>query len=122
VAGGLPISGHSPGGKSRWTFPAIPFGRAAQLGLNCNNLTRGGYSVASVDVGGWDTREGQQGQFQNKVQRLSSALGAFWNGIAAYQPRVTVVAFSEFGRRLRANKSGGTDHGRGGVMIVMGVA
>ncbi|MGO9485250.1 MAG: DUF1501 domain-containing protein [Rhodomicrobium sp.] len=79
-----------------------------------------GLTVASVDVGGWDTHEGQQGRFQNNVQRLSSALGAFWNDIAAYQGRVTVVAFSEFGRRLRSNKSGGTDHGRGGVMIVMG--
>jgi uncharacterized protein (DUF1501 family) len=79
-----------------------------------------GLTVASVDAGGWDTHEGQQGRFQNNVQHLSSALGAFWNDIAAYQSRVTVVAFSEFGRRLRANKSGGTDHGRGGVMIVMG--
>ncbi len=79
-----------------------------------------GLLAASVDVGGWDTHEGQQGRFQNNVQRLSSGLGAFWNDIAAYHDRITLVAYSEFGRRLRANKSGGTDHGRGGVMIVMG--
>ena len=52
-------------------------------------------TVASADAGGWDTHEGQQGHFQNNVQRLSAALGAFWNDIAAYQGRVTVVAFSE---------------------------
>jgi uncharacterized protein (DUF1501 family) len=79
-----------------------------------------GLTAASVDVGGWDTHESQQGRFQNNVQRLSGGLGAFWNDIAAYHSRVTLVAYSEFGRRLRANKSGGTDHGRGGVMIVMG--
>jgi uncharacterized protein (DUF1501 family) len=79
-----------------------------------------GLTAASVDVGGWDTHENQQGRFQNNVQRLSGGLGAFWNDIAAYHNRVTLVAYSEFGRRLRANKSGGTDHGRGGVMIVMG--
>ncbi len=79
-----------------------------------------GLTAASVDVGGWDTHEGQQGRFQNNVQRLSGALGSFWNDIAAYHSRVTVVAYGEFGRRLRANKSGGTDHGRGGVMIAMG--
>ena len=62
----------------------------------------------------------KQGRFQNNVQRLSGGLGAFWNDIAAYHNRVTLVAYSEFGRRLRANKSGGTDHGRGGVMIIMG--
>jgi uncharacterized protein (DUF1501 family) len=79
-----------------------------------------GLTAASVDCGGWDTHEGQQGRFQNNVQRLSGALGAFWNDIAAYHGRVTIVAYGEFGRRLRANKSGGTDHGRGGVMIAMG--
>ncbi|MGA8769563.1 MAG: DUF1501 domain-containing protein [Rhodomicrobium sp.] len=79
-----------------------------------------GLTAASVDIGGWDTHENQQGRFQNNVQRLSGGLGAFWNDMAAYHNRVTLVAFSEFGRRLRANKSGGTDHGRGGVMIIMG--
>jgi uncharacterized protein (DUF1501 family) len=79
-----------------------------------------GLVAASVDIGGWDTHEGQPGRFQNNVQRLSGGLGAFWNDIAAWHDRVTLVAYSEFGRRLRANKSGGTDHGRGGVMIVVG--
>ncbi len=79
-----------------------------------------GLVAASVDVGGWDTHEGQPGRFQNNVQRLSSGLGAFWNDLAAYHDRITIVAYGEFGRRLRANKSGGTDHGRGGVMMVMG--
>jgi uncharacterized protein (DUF1501 family) len=79
-----------------------------------------GLVAASVDVGGWDTHEGQPGRFQNNVQRLSTGLGAFWNDLAAYHGRITVVAYGEFGRRLRANRSGGTDHGRGGVMVVMG--
>ena len=79
-----------------------------------------GLVAASVDVGGWDTHENQPGRFQNNVQRLSGGLGAFWNDIPAFHDRVTLVAFSEFGRRLRANKSAGTDHGRGGVMIIMG--
>jgi uncharacterized protein (DUF1501 family) len=33
---------------------------------------------------------------------------------------VAVVVQSEFGRRLRANNSGGTDHGRAGAMMVLG--
>jgi uncharacterized protein (DUF1501 family) len=79
-----------------------------------------GLVAASVDVGGWDTHEGQPGRFQNNVQRLSTGLGAFWNDLAEFHDRITVVAYGEFGRRLRANRSGGTDHGRGGVMVVMG--
>jgi uncharacterized protein (DUF1501 family) len=31
-----------------------------------------------------------------------------------------VVTISEFGRRLRSNRSNGTDHGRAGVMAVLG--
>jgi uncharacterized protein (DUF1501 family) len=31
-----------------------------------------------------------------------------------------VVTITEFGRRLRSNKSNGTDHGRAGVMTVLG--
>ena len=64
--------------------------------------------------------ENQQGRFQNNVQRLSGGLSAFWNDIAAWHDKITLLAYSEFGRRLRANKSAGTDHGRGGLMVVMG--
>lgn len=34
--------------------------------------------------------------------------------------RVSVVVMSEFGRRLAQNESRGTDHGHGGVMLVLG--
>ncbi len=101
------------------------YDKAGDIGRGLRTVARlvkldAGLVAASVDVGGWDTHENQPGRFQSNVQRLSSGLGAFWNDVAAYHDRVTLVAYSEFGRRLRANKSGGTDHGRGGVMIVMG--
>jgi uncharacterized protein (DUF1501 family) len=101
------------------------YDKAGDLGRGLRTVARLikldiGLIAASVDIGGWDTHENQQGRFQNNVQRLSGGLGAFWNDMAAYHNRVTLVAYSEFGRRLRANKSGGTDHGRGGVMIIMG--
>ena len=38
----------------------------------------------------------------------------------ALQQDVSVVVMSEFGRRLRGNSAGGTDHGRGNVMMVLG--
>jgi uncharacterized protein (DUF1501 family) len=101
------------------------YDKAGDLGRGLRTVARLikldiGLTAASVDVGGWDTHENQPGRFQNNVQRLSGGLGAFWNDIAPWHDRVTIVAYSEFGRRLRANKSGGTDHGRGGVMIIMG--
>lgn len=87
-----------------------------------------GLRYAAVDLGGWDTHEGQgtagsgYSYYQNKIAELSQALTAFYVELAAggELPRVTVVVQSEFGRRVRQNGSGGTDHGYGNPMLVMG--
>jgi uncharacterized protein (DUF1501 family) len=79
-----------------------------------------GIRAATVDLGGWDTHEYQPGRFRNQVERLSQGLGAFYNDMARYHERLVVVVVTEFGRRLRSNRSNGTDHGRGSVMMVLG--
>jgi uncharacterized protein (DUF1501 family) len=79
-----------------------------------------GLQVATIDYGGWDTHEHQTSVFNNLTESLSKALGAFYNDINAANKKVTVLVMSEFGRRLRANKSGGTDHGHGNMMLVLG--
>ena len=79
-----------------------------------------GLRAATVDFGGWDTHEYQPGRFRNQVERLSQGLGAFYNDMAARHDRLSIVVLTEFGRRLRSNRSNGTDHGRAGVMMVMG--
>ena len=79
-----------------------------------------GLSVACVDHGGWDTHESQPGRFNNQVGQLAHNLGAFYQDVARYQANLTVVVMSEFGRRLRSNRSQGTDHGHGGMMMVLG--
>jgi uncharacterized protein (DUF1501 family) len=79
-----------------------------------------GVQAATVDLGGWDTHEYQAGRFNNQVTRLSQGLGAFYNDMARYHERLVVVVVTEFGRRLRSNRSNGTDHGRGSVMMVLG--
>lgn len=79
-----------------------------------------GLRVATVDVPGWDTHVNQAEQFAGLTGTLSQALMAFWRDLGARQQDVSVVVMSEFGRRLLSNSSGGTDHGRGNVMIVLG--
>lgn len=79
-----------------------------------------GLQIATVDIGGWDTHDGQPGRFRNAVTRLSTGLGAFYNDMWRYHDRLVIVTVSEFGRRLRSNRSNGTDHGRAGVMAVVG--
>ncbi|MGN7832706.1 DUF1501 domain-containing protein [Pseudoxanthomonas sp. 22568] len=87
-----------------------------------------GLRYATLDLGGWDTHEGQgtagsgYHYYQNKIAELSSALQAFFNELDAggEMARVTVVVQSEFGRRVRANANGGTDHGYGNPLLVLG--
>lgn len=87
-----------------------------------------GLRYATLDLGGWDTHEGQgtagsgYHYYQNKINELSSALYAFFNELnaGAQMSRVTVIVQSEFGRRVRANANGGTDHGYGNPLLVLG--
>jgi uncharacterized protein (DUF1501 family) len=79
-----------------------------------------GLRVATVDVPGWDTHVAQADQFAGLTGGLSQALMAFWRDLGPLQQDVSVVVMSEFGRRLRSNTAGGTDHGRGNVMLVLG--
>jgi uncharacterized protein (DUF1501 family) len=79
-----------------------------------------GLRVASVDYGGWDTHQDQTYHFPNRLNVLARALHAFYTDLSDHHQRLTVLVISEFGRRLKANKSAGTDHGHGGVMMAMG--
>lgn len=79
-----------------------------------------GLLAATVDYGGWDTHEGQRWILPELIAGLSEGLYAFYNDLWRYHDRLTVVVMSEFGRRLKANRSGGTDHGHGNVMLVLG--
>lgn len=85
-----------------------------------------GLRTATVDLGGWDTHEGQNSgnYFNNLVTELTAGLAAFYADLntsqRAYTDRITVVVMSEFGRRLDANADDGTDHGHGSIMMVLG--
>lgn len=88
-----------------------------------------GLQVATVDLGGWDTHNGQGdgsgGYFSAQVSTLANALRGFYNDLdtgGGNSPiqRTTVVVQSEFGRRLRENDDRGTDHGTANMMMVMG--
>jgi uncharacterized protein (DUF1501 family) len=106
-------------------LPGVDYDVAYELGRPLKTLAQLikmdlGLQAATVDLGGWDTHEYQPGRFRNQVERLSQGLGAFYNDMARYHDRLVVVVVTEFGRRLRSNRSNGTDHGRGSVMMVLG--
>ncbi|MCL4506951.1 MAG: DUF1501 domain-containing protein [Chloroflexi bacterium] len=82
-----------------------------------------GLEVACIDVGGWDTHSnegGSDGQIARLLRELGDTLAAFYSDLGDHSKHVIVVTMSEFGRRAKENGSGGTDHGHGNVMFVMG--
>ena len=103
-------------------YPADSFGEAlvstaamikADIGLEC----------VEMEIGGWDHHSGMgpvSGVLADKLANLSEGLSAFHSDMQAELGRVTLVVMTEFGRRVAENGSGGTDHGHGGTMFVMG--
>jgi uncharacterized protein (DUF1501 family) len=79
-----------------------------------------GLRVSTVDFGGWDTHVNQKDDIAQQIRFLSSALTAFWRDLGDRRGDVSVIVMSEFGRRLKSNESGGTDHGHGNLMLMLG--
>jgi uncharacterized protein (DUF1501 family) len=76
--------------------------------------------VATADLDGWDMHDNQTDRFAPLAVTMASALEAFQQHMEARGRDFTLVAMSEFGRRVKANESRGTDHGHGGLMLAMG--
>jgi uncharacterized protein (DUF1501 family) len=60
------------------------------------------------------------GQLANRLASLGEGLDALSAGLGDAYKDTVIVVVSEFGRTLRQNGNGGTDHGRGNVMWLMG--
>jgi uncharacterized protein (DUF1501 family) len=79
-----------------------------------------GLEIAEVDLGGWDAHVAQPTLMTGLMKELGTSLHALWTDLGDTMSRVTVVAMSEFGRRVHENSGLGTDHGRGTAMFVAG--
>ena len=78
--------------------------------------------VYSVSLGGFDTHAAERTGHEILLKQLDKALSNFVAAMArsAAGSKVVVVVYSEFGRRVRANGSDGTDHGTAGPVFVLG--
>lgn len=102
-------------------FPNTGFGRQMQT---VTELISSGVSLAAIKVaqGGYDTHAGQGNRHRTLLSQLDGGLTAFR---AAMQEigmwdKVTVMTYSEFGRRVKENGSAGTDHGTAAPHFLMG--
>jgi uncharacterized protein (DUF1501 family) len=78
--------------------------------------------VYMVTLGGFDTHADERGEHQRLLKALDDALAPFLQqmGRSAHGRNVVVMAYSEFGRRVGANASQGTDHGTSGPVFIAG--
>lgn len=85
--------------------------------------------VFLVKIGGFDTHAEQvesydstMGVHATKMYHISSAIAAFQKDLRerGYGDKVLTITMSEFGRRIPSNGSYGSDHGKGGAVMVFG--
>lgn len=110
----------APEGGAR--YPRSPLGESLrQIALLIKAGV--GLEVAFAEASGWDThvRQGAgDGSFGARASDLAAGLAAFWADLGAERDRVVVLTMTEFGRTVAQNGSGGTDHGHGSCLFVLG--
>jgi uncharacterized protein (DUF1501 family) len=102
-------------------FPATPLGRKLATVASC---IRAGLAtkIYYVEQDGFDTHASQPETHALLLEEFAGATASFFNDLrdAGHADRVATVAWSEFGRRVRENASGGTDHGAAGPIVLVG--
>lgn len=102
-------------------YPDTKLGRHLQLIAEA--IVGGlGPSVAHVRIGGFDTHASQLPEHSQLLGDVADSMLAFYRDIQAHgrDNDVVLMTWSEFGRRVTENGSGGTDHGSAGPMFVLG--
>ncbi len=96
------------------------FGAAGKLLADAN-----GPRVAVLDTDGWDTHAFQgttQGVLAAQLGHLSEGLVSLHDGLGTAWRHSVILVVSEFGRTAAINGTKGTDHGTGGVALLLGGA
>jgi len=79
--------------------------------------------VAFLALGGWDTHVNQgnaQGQLAGRLKPLGEGLSKLVTGLGPAFQDTLIIVMSEFGRTVHENGNGGTDHGHGTVLWLLG--
>lgn len=105
-------------------YPRSAFGQAL---LQIAQLIKSdiGVEIAFTDVGGWDTHANQgaaRGQLANRLQDFSQGITALYRDLGDRARNIVILTMTEFGRTIRQNGSGGTDHGHASCLFALGGA
>jgi uncharacterized protein (DUF1501 family) len=99
------------------------YGLARRLKLIAR-MIKGGLSTSIyyTQLGGFDTHAEQRNQHSSRLFELSRSIRSFLAELesSGEGDRVSLLIFSEFGRRLQENASAGTDHGTAAPVFLIG--
>jgi uncharacterized protein (DUF1501 family) len=79
-----------------------------------------GVEVAFADMNNWDHHANENSQLPTMLNEFGSSLAAFSRDMGDRMEDIVMVTMSEFGRTAAESGNQGTDHGHGGVMLVLG--
>jgi uncharacterized protein (DUF1501 family) len=81
-----------------------------------------GSRIYYVSTGGFDTHANEKTTHDRLMQQLNDGVDAFVKDLQAQGTfgNTAIMTFSEFGRRVKENGSGGTDHGTAEPMFLLG--
>ncbi|RMH69598.1 MAG: DUF1501 domain-containing protein, partial [Actinomyces sp.] len=80
-----------------------------------------GVRLLAVELGGFDTHDDQRPTHDDLLAELDAGIDAFFASLSpTFASRTALLVFSEFGRRVRPNDSGGTDHGTAAPWFLVG--
>ncbi len=85
----------------------------------------GGPQIATLELGGWDTHSAQgsvNGRMANQLRGLNNGLQALRDGLGSKWENTSIVVMTEFGRTMKVNGTGGTDHGTASAAFLAGGA
>ena len=119
-----PVSAGADGmGDDMAETPRRPGESTAGLAAFAAQKLRAEARIAAFSINGWDTHRNQRRVLGDRLETLAAALAALERGLGPeIWGKTTVLAMTEFGRTVRANGTGGTDHGTGGAMLLAGGA
>jgi len=107
--------------KSKLTYPATQL--AKNLKMIAELIVSGlETSIYYTSFTGFDTHANQNGRQNDLLKQYSEAVRAFLKDLKQNNriDDVVVLTFSEFGRRVSENASGGTDHGTANNVFIAG--
>jgi len=107
--------------KSKIDYPNSAFGRNLKTiaEMIISNLDT---TVYYVSMSGFDTHINQKGRQERLLSELSNGLNSLTEDLRTNNrlDETLILTFSEFGRRVRQNASGGTDHGTANNLFLIG--